>query len=123
MYTIFLTGLLNQCYICGSKFGNIICAYCNQNTCSSCLIESERKCRRCAISKKPRSGFLRRNIPFILMMVAIWFFVSGLYPFPYFYAVGMPVDEAIMQPVLIATAIFMIPFIFIMIAWRKRPPY
>jgi hypothetical protein len=57
------------------------------------------------------------------MMVAIWFFVSGLYPFPYFYAVGMPVDEAIMKPVLIATAIFMIPFIFIMIAWRKRPPY
>ncbi|MGE5781967.1 MAG: hypothetical protein ACM31J_03825 [Nitrososphaerales archaeon] len=87
------------------------------------MIESERKCKRCAISKKRPSGFLRRNIPFILMMVAVWFFVSGLYPFPYFYAVGMPVDDAIMQPVLIATAIFMIPFIFIMIAWRKRPPY
>jgi hypothetical protein len=57
------------------------------------------------------------------MIIAIWFFVSGFYPFPYFYAVGIPVEAAIMQPILIATAIMMIPFIFIMIAWRKRPPY
>jgi hypothetical protein len=53
----------------------------------------------------------------------MWFFVSGIYPFPYFYAVGVPVDAGIMQPILIATAIMMIPFVFIMYAWRKRPDY
>jgi hypothetical protein len=57
------------------------------------------------------------------MLVAVWFFVSGLYPFPYFYAVGIPVDSVIMQPVLIATAILLIPFIFMMFAWRKQPTY
>jgi hypothetical protein len=57
------------------------------------------------------------------MLVAVWFFVSGLYPFPYFYAVGIPVDMVIMQPVLIATAILLIPFVFMMFAWRKHPPY
>ena len=57
------------------------------------------------------------------MFVAMWFFVSGLYPFPYFYAVGIPVDNVIMQPVLIATAILLIPFIFMMFAWRKNPTY
>jgi uncharacterized membrane protein len=57
------------------------------------------------------------------MVVAMWFFVSGLYPFPYFYAVGIPVDNEIMQPVLIATAILLIPFIFMIFAWRKRPTY
>ena len=57
------------------------------------------------------------------MVVAMWFFVSGLYPFPYFYAVGIPVDIVIMQPVLIATAILLIPFIFMIFAWRKSPTY
>lgn len=57
------------------------------------------------------------------MIVAVWFFVSGLYPFPYFYAVGIPVDPVLMQPVLIATAILLIPFIFMMFAWRKQPTY
>ncbi|HVP82039.1 MAG TPA: hypothetical protein VMS35_03265, partial [Nitrososphaeraceae archaeon] len=61
--------------------------------------------------------------PYILMVVAMWFFVSGLYPFPYFYAVGIPVDNVIMQPVLIATAILLIPFVFMIFAWRKRSTY
>ena len=114
---------MNQCYICGSRFGNVICAYCSQTVCSSCLIQSERKCKRCAISNKKPSGFLKRNGPLILMIIAVWFFVSGLYPFPYFYAVGIPVDPVLMQPVLIATAILLIPFIFMMFAWRKQPTY
>lgn len=112
-----------QCYICGSRFGEVICAYCNQTVCTSCLIQSEKKCKRCAISNKKPPGFLRRNGPYILMVVAMWFFVSGLYPFPYFYAVGIPVDNVIMQPVLIATAILLIPFVFMIFAWRKRSTY
>ncbi|HZE79201.1 MAG TPA: hypothetical protein VE089_11705 [Nitrososphaeraceae archaeon] len=71
--------------------------------------------------KKTRSGFLRRNIPFIMLFIALWFFVSGLYPFPYLMAIGKPVDFIIMQPVLIATGIMMVPFVFMMFAWRKRP--
>ena len=54
------------------------------------------------------------------MFVALWFFVSGLYPFPYYYAIGIPVDFGIVQPVFIATAIMMIPFILMMIAWKKK---
>jgi hypothetical protein len=57
------------------------------------------------------------------MIIAVWFFVSGLYPFPYFYAVGIPVDSAVMQPVLIATAILLIPFVYMACAWRKQPTY
>lgn len=114
---------MERCHICGSQFGNISCVYCDRNTCSSCLIESERKCKKCAISKKQPKSFLRRNTPFILGLIAMWFFVSGIYPFPYFYAAGIPVDAGIMQPILIATAIMMIPFVFIMFAWRKRTDY
>jgi hypothetical protein len=58
----------------------------------------------------------------VFLFIAIWFFVSGLYPFPYFIAVGKPIDFAIMQPVLIATGAMMIPFIFMMFAWKKKPP-
>jgi uncharacterized membrane protein len=50
----------------------------------------------------------------------MWFFVSGLYPFPYFMAIGIPVDMAIVQPVLIATTVMIIPFIFMLFAWKKR---
>ena len=54
------------------------------------------------------------------MFISIWFFVSGLYPFPYLIAIGTPVNLAIMQPIFIATAIMLIPFIFLMYAWKKK---
>ena len=66
------------------------------------------------------ASFIKKNLPYILMIVAVWFFVSGLYPFPYFMAVGIPVDMAIVQPILIATTVMMIPFIFMLFAWKKR---
>jgi hypothetical protein len=52
----------------------------------------------------------------------MWFFVSGLYPFPYIIAIGQSIDFRIMQPVLIATGIMMIPFVFLLFAWNKKPP-
>ena len=67
-----------------------------------------------------KSSFLKRNLPYIALIVALWFFVSGLYPFPYFMAIGIPVDLAIVQPVLIATTVMTIPFIFMLFAWKKR---
>jgi len=50
----------------------------------------------------------------------MWFFVSGLYPFPYFMLIGTPVDMGIIQPVLIATTVMTIPFIFMLFAWKKK---
>jgi hypothetical protein len=35
-------------------------------------------------------------------------------------AIGIPVDMAIVQPVLIATTVMTIPFIFMLFAWKKR---
>ena len=59
-------------------------------------------------------------MPYIALIVAMWFFVSGLYPFPYFILIGTPVDMGIMQPVLIATTVMTIPFICMLFAWKKR---
>lgn len=72
--------------------------------------------------KKLPSNFLKSNIQYILLFVALWFFVAGVYPFPYLLAIGVPLDLTIMKPVLIATAVLMIPFIFMLFAWKKRPP-
>ena len=113
--------LLAECHICGSRFGYRTCVFCTKSVCSSCIIVDKNKCLKCDAVKKTHSGFLKRNIPFIMLFIALWFFVSGLYPFPYLIAIGKPVDFTIMQPVLIATGIMMIPFVFLMFAWRKRP--
>jgi hypothetical protein len=72
--------------------------------------------------KKLPYMFFRRNILFILLFVGLWFFAAGIYPFPYFLAIGKHIDPVIMQPILIATVLMIIPFLFLTIAWKKRPP-
>jgi hypothetical protein len=72
--------------------------------------------------KKPPYKFLKRNLPFILLFVVFWFFTAGVYPFPYFLAIGKSLDPAVMEPILIATGLMAIPFTFLLIAWKKRPP-
>ena len=114
--------MLAKCQICSSYFGDIKCVYCQRVVCSSCISDNKIKCKKCGAQKKPPSNFLKSNIRYILLFVALWFFVSGLYPFPYLLAIGVPLDFRIMQPVLIATGIMMIPFVFMMFAWKKRPP-
>jgi hypothetical protein len=79
-------------------------------------------CIKCSVVAKVPPSFLKRNAKFILLFVALWFFVSGLYPFPYMIAIGESVDYRIVQPVLIATGIMIIPFVFLMFAWNKRQP-
>jgi hypothetical protein len=54
------------------------------------------------------------------MFISLWFFVSGLYPFPYLFAAGLPVDMTQLQPIFIATTIMTIPFVFMLFAWKKR---
>jgi hypothetical protein len=78
------------------------------------------RCTRCNSNKVEKISFFKKNLPYIALIVALWFFVSGLYPFPYFMAIGIPVDMAIVQPVLIATTVMTIPFIFMLFAWKKR---
>jgi uncharacterized membrane protein len=56
------------------------------------------------------------------LFAALWFFTSGFYPFPFYLAVGKPIDMTIMQPILIASTIMVIPFLFLMVAWKKKPP-
>jgi uncharacterized membrane protein len=77
------------------------------------------RCLKCSEIKQ-QGGFIRRNIPYIALFVSLWFFVSGLYPFPYFVAVGHPVDMTQLQPIFIATTIMTIPFVFMLFAWKKR---
>jgi hypothetical protein len=60
-------------------------------------------CVKCNKGKAVPPSFLKRNAKFILLFIAFWFFVSGLYPFPYMMALGQPVDFRVIQPVLIAT--------------------
>jgi len=111
---------LANCEICGSRFGSRSCVICSKIVCSSCINRQGTRCARCASRKVEKVSFFQRNLPYIALIVALWFFVSGLYPFPYFMAIGIPVDMAIVQPVLIATTVMTIPFIFMLFAWKKR---
>lgn len=111
---------LTNCEVCGTRFGSKTCVICSKVVCSSCINRQGTRCIRCSSSKVGSASFIKKNLPYILMIVAVWFFVSGLYPFPYFMAVGIPVDMAIVQPILIATTVMMIPFIFMLFAWKKR---
>jgi hypothetical protein len=111
---------LTNCEVCGTRFGSKTCVICSKVVCSSCINRQGTRCIRCSSRGVESGSFIKKNLPYILMIVAVWFFVSGLYPFPYFMAVGIPIDMAIVQPILIATTVMMIPFIFMLFAWKKR---
>ena len=113
--------MTTNCQICGSRFGDYTCPYCGKSVCSSCIAQDKGKCIKCGRMKRPPYKFLKRNFPFIMLFVALWFFTSGIYPFPYFLAIGKSLDPVIMEPILIATGLMIIPFTFLVIAWKKRP--
>ena len=113
--------LTSNCQVCGSRFGTITCGYCNRLVCSSCFVKEKDRCIKCTRMKKPPYSFLKRTSPFIALFVALWFFTAGVYPFPLYIAAGKPIDPIIMQPILIATVIMIIPFAFLIFAWKKRP--
>jgi len=111
---------LTTCDICGSRFGSKSCVICSKIVCTSCVNRQGTICKRCSSKKIEGVSFFKKNLPYIALIIAMWFFVSGLYPFPYFMLIGTPVDMGIMQPVLIATTVMTIPFIFMLFAWKKR---
>jgi hypothetical protein len=51
-----------------------------------------------------------------------WLF--AVFPFPFLNLSGYSKEvlASIMQPILIATALMTIPFVFMIIAWQKRSP-
>jgi hypothetical protein len=81
------------------------------------------KCISCDRKKIYRLGFttlLRRNYYLIAILVAFWLFT--VFPLPFMQLAGIDVNPTAFQPVLIATAVMSIPFIFMFLAWQKRAP-
>ena len=81
------------------------------------------KCISCDRKKIDRLGFptlLKRNYYLIVIIVTFWLFT--VFPLPFLHLAGINVNPSAFQPVLIATAVMSIPFIFMFLAWQKRAP-
>jgi hypothetical protein len=117
-----------RCAICGSRFAERKCYFCQSRICSSCTVPTDitgytTKCIICDRKKIVKLGFitlLRRNYYLIGIIVAFWLFT--VFPLPFMHLAGVDVNPSAFQPVLIATAVMTIPFIFMFMAWQKRAP-
>ena len=117
-----------RCTICGSRFAERKCYFCENRVCTSCTVPTDvsgytTKCISCYRRKIDRLGFttlLRRNYYLIGIIVAFWLFT--VFPLPFMQLAGLDVDPSAFQPVMIATAVMTIPFIFMFLAWQKRAP-
>jgi hypothetical protein len=81
------------------------------------------KCISCDRKKIDRLGFptlLKRNYYLIAIIVTFWLFT--VFPLPFLQLAGIDINPSAFQPVLIATAVMSIPFIFMFLAWQKRAP-
>jgi hypothetical protein len=116
-----------DCEICGSHFANKECYFCQSKICSSCIVPLESrggyttkciKCDRTAIKKISLLCVMRRNKVIIGILVGFWIFT--VYPIPFLQMLGYNIPATAFQPVLITTAIMVIPFIFLFIAWQRR---
>jgi hypothetical protein len=70
------------------------------------------KCISCDRKKIDRLGFTT--------LLAFWLYT--VFPLPFMKLAGIDVDPSAFQPVLIATAVMTIPFIFMFLAWQKKAP-
>lgn len=120
-----------DCSVCGSRFASKRCYFCQKHACTSCIAPSDVtgskttvKCVTCERKKVNKIGVaavIRRNKMVFGILGGYWLF--AVFPFPFLIS-GYP-EEVIayaLQPVLIATALMTIPFVFMMIAWQKRSP-
>ena len=118
------------CSICGSRFAEKKCYFCESKVCTSCIVPidvsgsySTTKCVSCDRKKVKRVSalsMLKRNYYIFGILVAFWLFT--VFPIPFMHLAGLHVDPSAFQPVLIATAVMTIPFVFMFIAWQKRAP-
>jgi hypothetical protein len=118
-----------RCTICGSRFADRKCYFCQNKVCTSCIVPLDvsgsytTKCLNCDRKKIDRLSFLvvlRRNLYIIGIIVAFWLFT--VFPIPFLQLAGLHIEPSVFQPVLIATAVMTIPFVFMFIAWQKRAP-
>jgi len=118
-----------ECSICGSRFAEKKCYYCERRICTSCIVPSElagqstTKCLTCdrkRINKVGTLKLLKRNGYIIGILAGFWIFT--IFPIPFLHLAGVNVDSTAFQPVLIATALMVIPFVFMFIAWQRRAP-
>lgn len=117
-----------RCSICGSRFAERKCYYCESKVCTSCIVPVEvsgstTKCVSCDRKKINRLSFatlIRRNYHLFAIIVAFWIFT--VFPLPFMQLAGLDIDPTAFQPVLIATAVMTIPFIFMFLAWQRKAP-
>jgi hypothetical protein len=119
--------MVNNCAICDSKFANKECYFCQSKICSSCVAPSDitgsytTKCINCdrnKINKISLLSVIRRNKIIIAILLGFWIFT--VYPIPFLQMLGYNIPATAFQPVLITTAIMVIPFVFMFIAWQRR---
>jgi hypothetical protein len=79
-------------------------------------------CERKGINKISPAAVIRRNKFIFGILAGYWLFT--IFPVPFINLSGYRGDVlvSIMQPILIASGLMTIPFVFMMIAWQKRAP-
>jgi hypothetical protein len=84
---------------------------------------STTKCLDCDRRKVNKLGFrqlLKKNGFIIGIVFGFWVF--AIFPLPFLQMAGVDVDPSAFQPVMISTAILVVPFIFMFIVWQRRAP-
>lgn len=119
-----------RCVICGSRFAEKQCYFCDSKVCTSCVVPADVsgsystiKCLECERKHVDRLSILkvlRRNLYIIGILVGFWLF--AIFPLPFLEMAGLKVDPTSYQPVLMVTGALAIPFVFMFIAWQKRSP-
>lgn len=120
--------LQKQCVICGSRFAEKKCYFCESRVCTSCIVPvdvsgSTTKCLTCDRKKVTRLSFaqlIKRNYYLFAIIVGFWLFT--VFPIPFMQLAGLDIDPSAFQPVLIATGAMTIPFVFMFIAWQRKAP-
>ena len=119
-----------RCVICGSRFAERRCYFCESKVCTSCIVPTDvsgdystTKCINCDRKKVSRLSFgalIKRNYYLFGIIIAFWLFT--VFPIPFLHLAGLNIDPSAFQPVLIATAVMTIPFVFMFLAWQKKAP-
>lgn len=119
-----------DCAVCGSRFAEKKCYFCQKKICTSCVVPADVlgstltvkcvKCHRDKVNKLSFSAVIRRNFWILGILAAFWIFM--VFPVPFMHAFGYNPDISVFQPVIIATVVMTIPFVFMFFAWQRRAP-
>src|SRR5215217_6751344 len=100
-----------RCAICGSRFAEKKCYFCESRICTSCTVPTDMagyttKCISCDRKKIDRLGFttlLKRNYYLIAIIGPFWLF--SLFPLPVLQLGCIDIKPSSFQPCLIATGV------------------